>query len=400
MDELADLLSQLGQAGNDPYIVLLMVAAVLLSTGICFFVLAGSAGYLMILLTIASCAYPVARVKARGIPFINNERLEELLDAGMVPDALSRMQAAGFTLPGITSGDISGLENALEYKEMDEYRVLLGSIPTDFEPFFAQYEVFYEIRMIKRLLRMIQSRKDHEEILKRVLPVGVLTKELISQGASCSGVDECVHLFRGTSYSFLAEGPLRLYHENSTLLALEIALDGYGSSTLHQSCTLIRPGLAAPFRDLSSTLIDIQNVRTLLRAKHAGINPAEISPSLLNGGFRLPFWRLIQLNEMMSLPDIIGQLNGTGYDRILQPFLPSYPGQDSLIQFDLALDWFLLTHLAKISLMYYYTGGPLIWFLLAKEYEYRNLQVVLTGLAEGVDPAVIKNYLVCDTGAG
>ncbi|PKL59463.1 MAG: hypothetical protein CVV33_07715, partial [Methanomicrobiales archaeon HGW-Methanomicrobiales-4] len=353
MNELTALLIEI--SGGNTLVFALMGGIMLLTSAICFFVLAGSAGYLTILLSIAACAYPVARVKAIGTPFVREENLNILFEAGHLSDALSRIQATGF-LTGTLEHEGVSIEEMLEQEEMNEFPTLLSSMPTDFAPFFTSYQNIFERRMIKRLIRMIHNGNPQEEIIQRVRPTGILTQDLITRIATGTSLDDGLHLLTGTPYDFLAAHPLHLYHEQGTLLPFEIALDRYGSDQLRQSCSLIRSQLAAPFRDLVSTMTDIQNIRTLIRAKHAGLSPTYISSCFLDGGARFPGWRLIQLNEMMSVPDLVGQLSGTAYIQLLQPLLPGYPSPDSLIQFDLALDRFFLQAVARISLVYYYTG--------------------------------------------
>ncbi len=379
---------------------MLITALMILIFGICLFVFAGSAGYLTTILTIAASAYPIARAKSIGNPFIREEHLDELLEGGMVHDVLARIQATGFFLLKSNENESSDRELMLEKKEMEEYQAFLSSVPSDFTPFFDGYKTLYEIRMIKRIIRMIHQGHTKEDIKRRVLPVGLMTDDLIFRMAESTCLDDSLHLLSDTPYKFLVSDPLETYHKQGLLIPLEISLDQYGAEKLSSSSSLIRTHLVAPFRDFVSILADISNIRTLIRGKHAGLSQSFISSCFLSQGLKIPPWRLIQLNEMMSVPDVISQLSGTAYDQLLMPVLSQYPGPGSLIQFDLALDKFLLQTLSRISLVYYFTGGPLIRFMLVKEYEYRNIQVILAGLEEGVDTQTIRSLLVYDTVAG
>ena len=104
----------------------------------------------------------------------------------------------------------------------------------------------------------------------------------------------------------------------------------------------------------------------------------------------LPLWRLIQMNEMMSVPDVVRQLTATPYDQILTPLLRSYPSPDVMLRIDLALDQYLLQVVSRLGLAYYHTGGPLLWYLIAKEFELRNIRIILSGLIEGLSPEQIS----------
>ena len=161
---------------------------------------------------------------------------------------------------------------------------------------------------------------------------------------------------------------------------------------------MVQTYLASPYRDFISVLIDIQNVRTLIRAKHAGWNQEDASLCLIEGGLELPFWRLVQLNEMMSLPDVVRQRTGTCFDSMLSPLLRTYPSTDSMLQIDLALDRHLLDTISRLSMEYYHTGGPLLWYVVAKEFELRNIRIILSGIYEGYSSEQIFQMLVTEPG--
>ena len=391
MDEYSFLLEEI--SGGDPVTLLLIIAGLLAFSGVVFFVLAGCAGYLTTILTIAASAYPVARAKAAGIPWIQGEILDDLIDAGSHAEALGKIQAdSGMVLRN--TGD--GMEQQLEEEELDQYRTLLSSLPPDFIPFFEAYGLRHEIRMIKRMIRMHHHGSGPDETEEKITPAGIITAELAARFATGTTMDDALQVFRGTTYEFLLTEPLLQYHQTDTILPLEIALDTFGAERVQHAGALIRTPLAAPFRDYAGTLIDLQNLRTLIRAKHAAIEPSFIGHCLPDGGRRIPGWRLLQLNEMMTVPDLVSQLAGTGYDQVLQPALAGYPDLSTLVGFDLALDRFLLGELGRISQIYPFTGGPLIRFMVGKEYGFRNLQVILTGLAEKVSPDDIRALLVSE----
>lgn len=105
-------------------------------------------------------------------------------------------------------------------------------------------------------------------------------------------------------------------------------------------------------------------------------------------------WRLVQMNEMMSVPDLLRQLSGTGYDSVLSPVLRTYPSTDTMLRMDMALDQYLLNTISRLGLTYYHTGGPLLWYLVAKEFELRNIRIILLGLYDGFSADKITPMLI------
>ena len=65
-----------------------------------------------------------------------------------------------------------------------------------------------------------------------------------------------------------------------------------------------------------------------------------------------------------------------------------------MLSIDLALDRYLLETISRLSMEYYHTGGPLLWYLVAKEFELRNIRIILTGLSEGLSSDQIGKMLI------
>lgn len=354
----------------------------------------GNAGYMITLLSIASYAYPIARMKAIGTPFIQSSRLQELLDSGSVTECLSRLRAADHPLGSVKQSDHDSLENHLLRGWYEEMSLLASIVPSEVSPFFEAYLEQAEVAEIKRIIRLIHGQKSALLTSDRIVPVGVITADLIESAIRSHGLEDCIRHFHTTRYGPPLETAFFSCHEGGSILPLEEALDQVAYGDLKIAAEMIRSDMASPYREYMGQVIDIQNIRTLIRAKHGGWNDVDILPCLMEGGHTFPLWRVVQLNEMRSVPDLINQISGTVFDAVLSPMLPLYPNPDSLLFFDLALDRYHLSLAERISLIYYHTGGPLIAYLVDKGLEMRNIWVILSGISASVSPDQIQKYLV------
>ncbi|MBN1167677.1 MAG: V-type ATPase subunit [Methanospirillaceae archaeon] len=395
-----DLLFLFGQVQEGIFLLSAFPLIILLVIGTCFFVFAGLCGFLPTILTIAGSTYPVARAKTLGTPYIQEGILDNLLDSGAIEEILAKIEASGFLTRKSPEEMRHSPEIVLERNEIEQFQTFISSVPSDFNPFFTSYQQLYEIRMIKRILRMLYHCSDCDATKEKLFPVGILKPDIIDGMRESPGLEDSLHLLSQTPYQFLLSLPLLAYHEQKSLIAFDIALDQFWADDLYASCTRIQSTLVTPFLEFTRIFADLTNIRTLIRGKHAGLSTPFISSCTLSMGKSIPQWRVTQLNELMSVPDLVRELGSTEYGPYLEPVLTRYPDPGSLTEFDLALDQILLMTLGRISRVYYFTGGPLIRFMLAKEYEYRNLRIIINGIMEKGDRDTIKNLLVHDIMAG
>ncbi len=390
-----DLSSLMGMAaGLDPSLSGIIIGVIVIGMVFFFLALLSMTAYFTILMSVAMYAYPVARVKAIGVPYLQSSPVSDLLESPVYRDALSRVQSAGYPVDLSGEGSSSQIEHDCEGIFLREAEILARTAPADVVVFFAAYLSLLEIREIKRALRMIHGRISSGRMRADIRAVGWITPDMVRRFAECSSIDELVSLLQGTAWSSALAGELPAYHDQNTTLPLELALDHAGYTRLNGAVMQVASPLAVPYREIVSIAVDIQNMTTLIRAKHTGCDPGISVSWLLEGGHEFPMWRLLQLNEILSVPDLVAQVSGTRYDGILVPFMERYPGPDAFHRLDIATDRYMLHELNRISVVYYHTGGPLIEYCIGKGMELNNIRVILTGLALGLDRTVIRPDLV------
>lgn len=368
--------------------ILVLILVILLLT------LLSVAGYFPVLLSITSYTPIVARIKARGVPFIESERVMELIQSNSVPDCISRLKNAGY-LNGVSlECSQDQVEEELLASWYKETTLLRSEAPQDAWMFFDSYLFFQELGKVKRIIRLVDQGKG--TMIREnpdIWPDG-FTEDLAGKIANVETVRECVRVLQDTKFGSPLLNALSAYEKEKSLYYFDQALDCMGYDDLSKQASKVMTSLSSPYRKFFAILSDIQNVRVLLRSKHGGKDPGEVHVCLLPGGDELPLWRLAQLNEMMSVPDIVRQLSGTRFEQVLSPIIRNYPSVESMFLFDKALDRLELDTVSRLSMDYYHTGGPVLWYLIAKEFELRNIRIILSGLFEGFSSEMIISMLV------
>lgn len=379
---------------GSPYLTPLSAAVLIIILVLLFITLLSTSGYFPVLLSITSYTPVIARLKAKGVPYGNPEQLEELIQSGSVQDCMSRLKNMGYLTRAPPDCTPDQAEEELLCMWYEEVALLRSQAPRDAWLFFDAVLFFHEIARVKRILRLIHVHRADMIMNKPDLWPEGCTPDLAAKLSNVRSMNEGIRLLLETKYGQALLDGIPGYDTGQSLFYLELALDCMGYAELKRQMSMVQTYLAAPYRVYIAVLIDIHNLRVLLRAKHSGWDPDAVPLCLVDGGQDLPMWRLTQMNEMMSVPDVIRQLIGTAYDPILSPMLRSYPSSDTMLRLDLALDQYLLDTASRLGLVYYHTGGPLLWYLVAKEYELRNIRIILSGLYEGFSAEQIMQMMV------
>lgn len=386
-------LNILFDAGS-PYFTHLSAAIIIVTLFLLFLALLSIAGYFPVLLSITSYTPVVARLKAKGVPYIEQEPVQDLIQSSSVQDCLGKLKATGYLTRG--SADITSeqAEEELLLTWFEEVALLRSQAPSESWLFFDAVLFFQEISKVKRIIRLIHMNQA-DVIADRpgLWPTGC-SPDLAAKLGNVRTMSEAVRLLQETRYGEALLDGLALYEKEKSVFFLDHALDCMGFSELKSQTSMVQDLLASPYRDYLAVLTDIQNIRVLIRAKHSGWSPEAVPLCFVDGGRELPLWRLVQLNEMMSLPDLVRQLAGTGYDPVLTPFIRTYPSADTMMNMDLALDQYLLDTVSGLGLVYYHNGGPLLWYLVAKDFELRNIRIILSGIYDGFQVETINRMLI------
>lgn len=355
-------------------------------------------GYFRILTHIASFAYPVARVKALGNPFVKEEELAMLAESHTLHELMEKIQDHGFDLKLDEAAPLRDIDHALDRYYLQELSLLLDSVPDSIRPFFIAFRSLSEREQLKTAIRGRHARLSPDNIRSRMIPVGIVTDELVDGCAHAEKVDDIVTLLQETIYGKTLAESLSDYHEEGTTLPLERALDLTTLREMNRSKARIDTILAGPVREFCGIYTDIINILTVLRARAEGLDPEEASLSIVSGGAFYEDWRMRQLLEIPTIPEILHQLSGTEYFDAISSAIPLYEETASVHPLEHELDRYLLKKAAILSSTYHLTGGPLLRFVVARDIEIRNIRVLIHAFHERIPVAAVSGELVTEGG--
>uniref|UniRef100_UPI001BD60903 V0D/AC39 family V-type ATPase subunit n=1 Tax=Methanospirillum sp. TaxID=45200 RepID=UPI001BD60903 len=222
-------LNMLFDAGS-PYFTHLSAAILIVILFLLFLALLSTAGYFPVLLSITSYTSVVARLKAKGVPFIEPEQVQDLLQSSSVQDCLGRLKSMGY-LTGV-SADITAeqAEEELLVTWFEEVALLRSQAPSASWQFFDTVLFFQEISKVKRLIRLIHLNRafviaDNPDLW----PAG-FSPDLAAKLGNAGTMSEAVRLLQETRYGEALLGGLAFYEKENSVFYLDHALDCMGFS--------------------------------------------------------------------------------------------------------------------------------------------------------------------------
>ena len=336
-------------------------------------------------------AYPNAKFEAIGNLFITEKELNRVADSRDLSDFKDALNASkDYDLSGDDTYEIQqslddNLIQTIEMMQKDSSKKMNG--------FFNTYIEKLDSYLIKNAIKnKLEDKKiDEKTIDWAILPK---TKKLLQEIID-SEKQNMPDLLK--NYGFSKKVLEVFSEENVDYLKLDTAIDKHIIDKIKQVKVPYNCDKAK--QQFVNNIIDITNVKNVLRAKQLGYDGESIKKLFLGEGREIAPWKLKEISEADSVPQVISSLEGTSYYDPLKNAIEDYNKEGSVQVLENALDSHFLKLVENISTQNYATIGPSIRFIVSKEYEIKNLKIIAKGVGEGLSSSVIKSLLIKEAGA-
>ena len=263
----------------------------------------------------------------------------------------------------------------------------LKLMPADMRKILNTYRVKYDVINIKAVLLGISTGKKAS-----VIPAGAIySRGLLDELSGAAKVSDVIQVLiecnLGVYASILKE---YVAEEAKSRFLTEAKLDREYYQSLLNVPKGIRDGplLAKAF----SIIMDMMNLQLVTRAIIEGIGP-EAGEFVISGGYIIPE---AVARDLLShkLTDIPGKLGGTQYRDIAEEVVASYSRTKSITAVEEVIDKHKFRLLREILSPRVMTPLMIVWYLIVKEVEIKNLRLVLKAAFDNIPVEEIKGYLV------
>ncbi len=349
--------------------------------------------YFNILVTIASFSYPNARIRAMGNPYITKRKLTELLEMSGAQEAAGEISKEGYKLPpNIEKVGLEEAESRLELAQVEFLKKVLAADPQSIRPLLEAYLVKYDALQVKKALRAKKNGIPIEDLKKKLVPVKEINSEVLENIIEAGSVEDVVSAVKSTRFGETLTKTQSEFKDD--VVALDLALDKFFSKELRLAITRVDTSVKETITLFVGKYADITNIKHIIRSKQQGLDLATTERFLVEGGRNLAPWKLRQMIEAKGIAEIVSELEGTPYLEIAKNAMQDYAETKSIYSFEVAFDKLLLNTVSGISSSALIAAGPTIKFIVAKEFEIRNLKAVLRGLYEGIPTESVMPMLI------
>ena len=338
--------------------------------------------------TYVKFVYPNAKFEAMGNPFIGDKELESIIDS---KDLISFKE----TINTLKDYNISGEDTYSMQKSLDDtFITTVEMMKNDSsKKMYKFYDVYLEkldMHLVKNALKRKLEEKEIEKTSfdQAVLPI---TKKLLNKIASCEK-DSLPSVLREFGFEEFVIGSVS--GKEVDYLKIDTAIDKHFIDKLKK--------VRVPYKceegkqKFVGILIDIINIKNVLRAKQFGYDSESCKKLFIGEGQEIASWKYDELSDVDSVPQVISSIEGTSYFDALKNSIEAYNKEESVQVLETSLDRLLLKLVSDISTQNYATIGPTIRFLVSKEFEVRNLKIIAKGISESIPPDSIKSFLVME----
>ncbi len=369
---------------NNPFIMLLSLITVIIVLVIIVWIT-------KMIIDLAPYAYVNARIRAREGRLLDNNKFNELLEAGSFEEMLGLLSDTDY-YKYIESSEKNPLmvEKALDTYLADMYQFIYNISPDSAKKVLKVFTMKYDIKNIKSLLRAKYYGLSPEKTIELLIPIGNLSNKL-KDLAEYKTVEEVIRGLEGTEYFKILQEELSNYEQTKNLMWLELALDKYYLNSLKKEI-IIEGKEEDIFREFIGTIIDIENLKVLLKAKADNISGDELT-RFLTPGYELADWKLKELAGASGIEGVLSGLEGTSYSTILSDAMEEYEKTKSIYVFEKVLDKFIINKGKALSLRKPFGIGPILSLIVSKEEEVRKLKTIIKGKLENLKVDELKSLV-------
>ena len=203
----------------------------------------------------------------------------------------------------------------------------------------------------------------------------------LSEIVETSNTEEIINYLRG--FPDYAE-----YLDNYTL---DKALDMQLAETYDLVSRIAPKDIQKSFKVLAKKT-DINNIKTLLTAKEAGLNNEETIELLIPSGSL--YDDINRLADVNSVTEVVTGLDGTEYSSILEDVMPSYEDKGMVLPLESALDKYYLNSLINSTGVPAEENTEILYSYIGTQVDIANLKLIIRAKADGLSFDNINPYMI------
>ncbi|MCE5297728.1 MAG: ATP synthase A1 subunit C [Methanoregulaceae archaeon] len=327
-------------------------------------------------------AYVNARIRAMKSRLLDPSLLEQLINKPDIDSLITELEKTAYReeleKAGVLYSGINRIEVAIRKDLVKRFRSILTLIKGgDTEAFLAIILSRWDVQNIKTILRGKKIQENPSEILECMIPAGELDEAALTELVKQPDVKAVIDLL--ATWGMVYARPLILnfkeFTDTGDMLVLEYALDTFYYEDAISKVKTSESDDARVLKNILITEIDINNIKTVLRAIRDRIDPDEVKRYFVKGSPEFDANKLLTMMKTGTIEGALKYLEQTPYQFITK-IPPEYIAAEKISAFEKELERYLVKKAISQFL-----GDPLsiaipIAYIWAKYTEVTNIRVI------------------------
>ncbi|MGG7098068.1 V-type ATP synthase subunit C [Clostridium sardiniense] len=319
----------------------------------------------------------IPRLRVLETRLLDKAKIDRMIDGDSANEALKVLQESEY------ANVMTGVKRAEDYEEVLSkelkrvYELMYDASPS--KSLIDLMSIKYDYHNIKVLLKGIFLNKDLSDML---IPVGKINLSLLKHSidnnnmadlpsAMRNGIEKTKEVFEGT------KDPQQI----------DIILD----NAMFEEMREIARELDDRFVDkYVSALIDLTNLKTLLRVKKQNKNRDFLQEVIINGGAIDEDTLVALLNDAPE--NISNKLAFTNYNEVIKIGIEDYTKTDSASLLEKLVDNYIMDMMKEAKFIPFGVE-PILAYVYAKETEIKVIRIIMVGKLNNISGEVIRERL-------
>lgn len=341
-----------------------------------------------------SYAFATAYLKGEEARLITSEHVERMLSTANIQGVLEIIKDTDI-------GSYLIEVNPISFEDIDQALwVYLGRclellegfrmLPAELLKILSAYRVKYDILNVKAALWGVTTGRR-----ARMIPVGALQScGLLDRLANAKNLDDIIESLAicnlGNYADILREHQEQLNEGTRSRLQVDARLDNeyYGNMRV----VARESGDAPVFAKVLGIVIDLTNLQIISRAIIEGIGP-EAANYAIGGGTMLSSAIITELLSL-KLSDVLEKLDDIQYRDVAEEISSGYDSTKNIAVVAEIIDGHKFRLIKEILVPRVLSPIMMLYYLILKEAEIRNLRLILKAIFDGIPLGETKDYLV------
>jgi len=261
------------------------------------------------------------------------------------------------------------------------------TLPSDMTRLLDVYMRKYDIQNIKNAVRGVV-----EDTPVPAVPLGkIFEEEYLDELAAAKTFEEIGHvLIKSGLGDYSAVVSAIQENDVRSTFEAEFMLDGIYNHAMAKALKGMDEGdiMAKAF----GIIIDLSNIQVVFRSALTE-GAGSVGEFITHGGHMLSEDSVRELFALKS-NELAGRLENTEYLPVAQDTLKNYEKEHSVTVIDRVIEKYRIKLLRELLSPRALSPSNLLWYLLIKELEVRNLRLIFKTLMDGIPPSDVRDYVV------